>query len=1283
MRAGATNIIINNQNLADANITGSEERISKNTDMTFKSRIGQGVSTIDLNLAVRFRNSFKGNNPSSALSTFFSALEGSFNNWNVGFDDILWWVVKKNFSYIEISQYGSAGGFLGNSIFGNIFGAASSYITNAWSGLNTTTSGLLNTGLGALGIGGNNFNEAGLTTFWDSASDSVGVMTNSKYLQLDSSLPIFDITQETYGVPIPFSASTENKISQDTRNLMYDLSIKNTALMRRNLLGVAYGNLQIRGNMAADATVPHSVNLINDLPTLVKLNQSLNAFVGALGAAVPNFKLFGFVKYLSNIGNQSGFNLRDNRPITSSDRDFVVITNEERAQNSANQIEEIAAQAELAAAIQAAAQAIPTGGRVLDPNTGWSDEAILIPIDETPGETPAEENEPPLPVDDGEGAPGVVEDPGDPGPDGIYGTDDDPLPTVLPITNGETVILSMGSNDEGYNPEGWYTYNYTKDAIKSLKAQGYNVVVILPNESTYANGNNGIYEQVLLAATSSGYSGVVAYPLSQNYYESDGVHPTTSGYNKIVSDISSNSTIAGVVGDSIAVQIANKTGGTVAQTSGSKYINVSYTNGELTGKTGAGSAAIAYTYTNNFIKSTGSNNAVDAVNAGTQVGTQTPNTTPTGTASSGTGGTTQTTGTTQSGQTSTGLSTTTSTGVRSTATGSGIAVNKDGNRGGTTSRITSGPASGYTYNTVWGTYYLGDTATGAQGQKFANDSAVLGYTIPLGSANSQGIKVGQAAIVTLRDTSTNQTYNVVAVANDTGGRLVGGSRYWGEVGTNTINAWSNMGATIAYYPDNAANVAAGLATRNSGGNLATGGKTYSVEYQFLNNTVTSEAEYNALRSQLESEGRIGTWVNPQSTSVDSASNNQATVDSSESASATTQVNNDGTASTTTATTDTGEETGTSEETSVTPLQQALSDVSSLLGGAGLNTKNYSNQQKAAFVSFSIKIGNTFQEVDYLLKRIVRTSLRACKSINQRLGSEPSGSYATQLDGTSTSSDLNSSLSNILGIPADSPLISAGSSLISGIFTGQNATTTLLNAGQRALGDLTGSLQSGVFGGIQQQVDGGITLLNGAGQLLGAGNLLPSTGELINALDPTQFLSTLEMPSILPNLNLGSLGELLGIAASVGQNGFPTSISGLIQMQEQIYTAICNFEIPIVDDIVTWINDWEEFFDGFEWKDIEKKLIDIVTKYIDQILERFNIFKIVKQIIENLDEQVESFLKDLWERFTDCSRYQKEDRSGREGAQSSNWLEKQPATTAQHDVALANARAWERRNGIIN
>lgn len=356
-RKGNKNVITGSQNIADANVTGSLVYLN-NGAVKLKSGLGKLASNTELESAIKFRNSFKNANAASALNTFFSEIESKFKSFRYANDSILFWVVKKKYSYREIVRYSSTGsaftqGFLSRIVPQGLTRFASEAATSLQ---NFANNPLVQAGSSVIGVTPTDLGTADLNNFNDVTSDSIGVMANTKYMQLDSTLPLIDITQERYGVPIPFSASSENKISPTTRNIMYNLSKFNTALMRRNLIPVAYGNTTVTANLAVDATLAHGVNLINDLPTFVKLNAGIGALLSALVSVITNPRIFQYISYLSNIGNKSGFNYRDNRPAMASDKDFIVLKGEEQAAGIVDEIKEMASMAQAQAAIQKIAQ---------------------------------------------------------------------------------------------------------------------------------------------------------------------------------------------------------------------------------------------------------------------------------------------------------------------------------------------------------------------------------------------------------------------------------------------------------------------------------------------------------------------------------------------------------------------------------------------------------------------------------------------------------------------------------------------------------------------------------------------------------------------------------------------------------------------------------------------------------------------------------------------------------------------------------------------------------------
>jgi hypothetical protein len=356
-RKGNKNVITGSQNIADANVTGSLVYLN-NGAVKIKSGLGKLVSNTELESAIKFRNSFKNANVASTLNTFFAEIESKFKSFSFANDSILYWVVKRKYSYREIVRYNSTGsaftqGFLSRIVLQGLTRFASEAATSLQ---NFANNPLVQASSSIIGITPTDLGTADLSNFNDVTSDSIGVMANTKYMQLDSTLPLIDITQERYGVPIPFSASSENKISPTTRNIMYNLSKFNTALMRRNLIPVAYGNTTVTANLAVDATLAHGVNLINDLPTFVKLNSGIGALISALVSVITSPRVFQYISYLSNIGNKSGYNYRDNRPALASDKDFIVLKGEEQAAGIIDEIKEMASLAQAQAAIQKLAQ---------------------------------------------------------------------------------------------------------------------------------------------------------------------------------------------------------------------------------------------------------------------------------------------------------------------------------------------------------------------------------------------------------------------------------------------------------------------------------------------------------------------------------------------------------------------------------------------------------------------------------------------------------------------------------------------------------------------------------------------------------------------------------------------------------------------------------------------------------------------------------------------------------------------------------------------------------------
>ena len=311
MRTENTNEITVAPNISDLGVTNSFEFLSNDTTLR-QALPPETISDSEISAAIDYRNAFKQGDVLTALNVFFANINGIyFKQADFSIENILYWFQKLKYSNKEITSYRSQVSFYGDNILNNQLPSISLFSSNAY-----------------------NSGSFSYDDYFNNVSDSIGIVANSKYVQLDSTLPLFDTNQDYYGVPIPISASLENKISANTRNVMYDLSQKTTTYMRHNLMGVGYTNLTLQQNLAADASTSHGLNLINDLPTFVTINESLGMLKEKLASLFSEAKIFGFIQYVSNIANQTAMNLRDIFPVASDDKDFVVITSAERASAS-------------------------------------------------------------------------------------------------------------------------------------------------------------------------------------------------------------------------------------------------------------------------------------------------------------------------------------------------------------------------------------------------------------------------------------------------------------------------------------------------------------------------------------------------------------------------------------------------------------------------------------------------------------------------------------------------------------------------------------------------------------------------------------------------------------------------------------------------------------------------------------------------------------------------------------------------------------------------------------
>ena len=323
-----TNVITIAPNIADIDLADTYQQLVDTQNTTLGSTLTPDIMPAsELQAAMDYRNAFKQGDTVTAVNNFYKLITPYINQPDFSLDTVLFWYYKLKYSNKEITAYQNQASFYNQNILTNQIFGASLFANNVVTNNNTSDN------------------------YFNIVSDSIGCIVNSKFIQLDSTLPLFDVSQQYYGTPIPIAASTDSKISANTRNVMYNLSQKTTMYMKRNLLNIGYTNLTLQENLAADATTSHGLNLINDLPTFVNINKMLDQFKSALSTVFSQAKAFSFVQYLNNVGNTTALNLRDIFPVATSDRDFLVVTSEQAAQASVAEAQQEQSDANAAAAL--------------------------------------------------------------------------------------------------------------------------------------------------------------------------------------------------------------------------------------------------------------------------------------------------------------------------------------------------------------------------------------------------------------------------------------------------------------------------------------------------------------------------------------------------------------------------------------------------------------------------------------------------------------------------------------------------------------------------------------------------------------------------------------------------------------------------------------------------------------------------------------------------------------------------------------------------------------------
>lgn len=333
--------------------------------------------------------------------------------------------------------------------------------------------------------------------------------------------------------------------------------------------------------------------------------------------------------------------------------------------------------------------------------------------------------------------------------------------------------------------------------------------------------------------------------------------------------------------------------------------------------------------------------------------------------------------------------------------------------------------------------------------------------------------------------------------------------------------------------------------------------------------------------------------------------------------------------------------------SPSPLQQIANSnpnqyVPNPQGAQALQVKSqgaYSNKQFVAPMKFSLNVEGTSMIVDYLGKRIITDNNVPYRQIVS-LSAVPLV-FKTIND---------PSLNNMDRLVKPTPIQSAAAKMIN---TGTSAVTQSLGnrisqiptTVQSALTQVR-SLASGniISNGIGQisnfvptsQINQALAKIPGLDVATNALGTLPGTADLTKALQnpvgaATSLVqgafdgSSLNIQAGLPSVSLGSLGDVFSLASNLASSGPPTSLTGLISLEQSIKSIVCNFTLPIIN-----IPPYDAIL-KFKFpkpsdivKQVKKQLDDLISNVINQL----DVVKLLKNLLPDPHQIYEAIIKEI-------------------------------------------------------
>ena len=240
-------------------------------------------------------------------------------------------------------------------------------------------------------------------------------------------------------------------------------------------------------------------------------------------------------------------------------------------------------------------------------------------------------------------------------------------------------------------------------------------------------------------------------------------------------------------------------------------------------------------------------------------------------------------------------------------------------------------------------------------------------------------------------------------------------------------------------------------------------------------------------------------------------------------------------------------------------------------------KPYSNKQFMAPFTYQVNVEGSMVNVDYLGK-IIRTNnaqpYRAIVSLSAVVLPEPllndpfaSGTGNRAVRATPASAAAAQQFNT--GTRAIANNISGRLSQVTSAITSPQTQTTSIGSFGSAFGSISNALPTSSITSTVAALPGFNIVKDSFGLLPGGYSGLSQalknpTGALNAASGITQTLAKdLNVQGGLPSVSLGSLGNVFSTASDLANSGPPTSLTGLVSIEKQVKSIICNFKLPSI------------------------------------------------------------------------------------------------------------------------